>query len=495
MAWDPQPGPQSSALIAHWCDELFYGGERGGGKSDFQLGYQEDGSLRYGEHWRGIMFRKTYAELEELQGRAMEVFSGTGAIFKTQPSAEYPFSNCWYWPSGASVKMRFIENEKDYGRYHGHQYTGISFDEVTEYATPAGLLKMLSTLRSPHGVPCTMRATGNPGGIGHAWVKQRYIDVSAPYQPYRDPDTGFERMFIPSKTADNAILLSNDPNYRNRILAATAGNEALRKAWLEGDWNIVAGAFFECWNTQRHVVRPFNIPESWGRFRSGDWGSAKPFSFGWWAIVGDDKPISSTLTLPRGCLVRYREWYGMRRDDHGQPVYNTGLKLTAEAVGRGLAERQRGDLVPGGVLDPAAFSEDGGPSIAERIYEGSGKTIRFNRADNARVGQRGAMGGWDQLRNRLIGEDFDRPMVVCFENCIDSIRTIPALQHDKDRIEDVDTDGEDHAADEWRYACMSRPYVRRTESTQPSRFLHQMTANELFWPKGRAAPEESDGFS
>ncbi|MDY0072501.1 MAG: terminase family protein [Thauera sp.] len=467
MAWEPQPGPQSSALSADWCDELFYGGERGGGKSDFQLGYQEDGALCYRQHWRGIMFRKTYAELEELQGRAMEVFPASGAQFKTQASADFPYSNCWYWPNGATVKMRYIENERDYGRYHGHQYTGISFDEVTEYATPAGLLKMLSTLRSAAGVPCTVRLTGNPGGIGHAWVKQRYIDVAPPYTPYRDPDTGFTRMFVPSRTADNTILLKNDPNYRNRILAATGGNDALRKAWLEGDWNIVAGAFFDCWRTARHVVEPFDIPAHWLKFRSGDWGSSRPFSFGWWAVVSDDYKTKEGLTLPRGCIVRYREWYGMARDASGQPQYNTGLKMVAEEVGAGIAERTpKNEEITYGVLDPAAFSRDGGPSIAERIYEGSGRRVAFRRADNSRVGQRGAMGGWDAMRARLIGEAEDRPMLVTFSTCPDFIRTVPALQHDKDRVEDVDTDGEDHAGDEGRYACMSRPWVPTTDAQQ-----------------------------
>ena len=120
--WIPQRGPQLAALEAGWCDELFYGGSRGGGKSDFQLGYQEHGALTYADGHRGIMFRKTYPELEELQARALELFPKEGAVYKVQNSADYPFSNCWYWPSGATVKMRYIEREADYGRYHGHQY-------------------------------------------------------------------------------------------------------------------------------------------------------------------------------------------------------------------------------------------------------------------------------------------------------------------------------------------------------------------------------------
>lgn len=468
MTWEPQPGPQSSALTADWCSELFYGGERGGGKSDFQLGYQEDGALTHGKHWRGIMFRKTYPELEELQSRAAEVFPASGAVYKTQPSAGYPFSNCWYWPSGASVKMRFIEHERDYGKYHGHQYTGISFDEVTEYPTPTGLLKMLSTLRSPHGVPCSVRLTGNPGGIGHGWVKARYIDVAPPYTPYVDPDTGFTRMYVPSKTSDNQILLKNDPEYRNRIKAATGGNEALRKAWLEGDWNIIAGAFFDNWRPHRHVIKPFTIPSDWIRIISGDWGSARPFSFGWWAVVSDDYKVGQ-ITLPRGCMVRYREWYGMAKDAVGQPQYNTGLKLTAEQVGQGLLSRNAGDSLSMGVLDPAAFSEDGGPSIAERIHKATDYKIIFRRADNSRVPKKGAMGGWDQMRHRLDGEGEDRPMVVTFDTCVDSIRTIPMQQHDQARIEDIDSDGEDHAADEWRYALMSRPWVKPSKTPDKPR--------------------------
>lgn len=466
--WEPQHGPQVSAILADWVDEVFYGGERGGGKSDFQLGYQEDGALRYRDKWRGIMFRKTYAELEELQARAVEVFSASGATFKTQASADFPFSNCWYWPSGATVKMRYIENERDYGRYHGHQYTGISFDEVTEYPSPGGLLKMLSTLRSAHGVPCTVRLTGNPGGIGHVWVKQRYIDCAPAFTPYKDPDTGFTRMFIPSRTADNQILLQADPTYRNRIKAATGGNEALRKAWLEGDWNVVAGAFFDCWNSARHVVKPFTIPAAWPRFKSMDWGSARPFSIGWWAIVNDDYPLPNGLTLPRGCLVRYREWYGIAKDAVGNPIFNTGVKMNAEAVGAEIARLEANDgKLQTGVLDPSAFSHDGGPSIAERLISGGNNTTMWKRADNARVPGRGSMGGWDQMRSRLEGEAEDRPMVICFDTCVHSIRTIPALQHDKDRVEDIDTDSEDHAGDEWRYACMSRPWVKPIPITTP----------------------------
>jgi hypothetical protein len=190
-----------------------------------------------------------------------------------------------------------------------------------------------------------------------------------------------------------------------------------------------------------------------------DWGSAKPFSVGWWAIVSDDYYAPRAeggpdRLLPRGALVRYREWYGAAAP-------NVGLKMTAEAVGAGIVERELNDpILRYGVLDPACFKEDGGPSLAERINKVliQARLRPFHAADNSRVPLRGSMGGWDQLRSRLVGQD-GRPMIYCFSTHAASIRTIPALQHDPARPEDVN-ESEDHAADEWRYACMSRPFVR-----------------------------------
>jgi hypothetical protein len=200
---------------------------------------------------------------------------------------------------------------------------------------------------------------------------------------------------------------------------------------------------------ERHVIAPRTLPQHWARFRSFDWGSARPFCCHWWAVSDGSMP-----DIARGALVLYREWYGMRP---GEP--NVGLKLTAEAVASGIRERELDDpdqpLV--GVADPAMFAEDGGPSIAQRMMQGG---VIFRPADNKRVPQRGAMGGWDQIRSRLVGDDDGRPMVLFFSTARDLIRTLPALQHDDARPEDVDTDMEDHAADSCRYAMMSRPWVQ-----------------------------------
>jgi hypothetical protein len=260
---------------------------------------------------------------------------------------------------------------------------------------------MTATLRSGNGVPCQMKATCNPGGPGHQWVKARYkLDIHPKgmevfrtefVNPFTNKKIEKTRVFIPSKVNDNKYL--GDDYVANLY---QVGSEQLVRAWLEGDWSVIDGAFFDCWEAKRHVVRPFSIPENWARFRSADWGSASPFSVGWWAVVPDKFRVPDGPWLPRGCLVRYREWYGCQP---GKP--NSGLKLHADAVGRGIAEREAKDpKLVGGVLDPSAFSEDGGPPISERVNMElvRNKLVPFRPADNKRVPLSGAMGGWDQIR-------------------------------------------------------------------------------------------------
>lgn len=459
FAWSPQPGPQAEAISLRWVAELFYGGAAGGGKSDFLLGDFLQDVPTYGKAWRGIIFRRTYPELEELLARAREIYPQTGAKWNE-------LRRTWTWPNGATLKMRYLARDKDALRYQGHQYTWIGWDELTQWPTLWAYRYLRGRLRSAHDVPLKrIRAAGNPGGPGHLEVKTYFIDpFPLGEELITDPETGIERMFIPSRLVDNQILVDADPTYRAR-LQALGGN--LARAMLGGDWNIIEGAFFENWSGERNVCLPFTIPPDWTRFRSLDWGSARPFSVGWWAIAGDDfkatTPGGRVHLVRRGALVRYREWYG----SNGTP--NVGLKLTAEKVAEGVLERERGggDKIAYSVADPAIFSSDGGPSIAERFAKSK---VWWKRADNARVAQAGAMGGWDQMRSRIWGDvelnDEGRlvhdggPGLVVFSTCSDFLRTVPVLQHDPNRAEDVDTDGEDHAGDEARYACMSRPYVK-----------------------------------
>jgi hypothetical protein len=297
-----------------------------------------------------------------------------------------------------------------------------------------------------------MRCTCNPGGPGHLWVKAFAID-NGPYRVIVDEETQMTRVFIPALLSDNQLLMQSDPDYANRLKAV--GSPQLVKAWLEGDWSIIEGAFFPEWHTAKHVIAPFHVPSEWTRFRAADWGSAAPFSIGWYAVVQDDMEHDGRL-LKRGALVRYREWYGMTP---GKP--NVGLKMTAEEVAHGIVSRETNghrEAIAYGVLDPAAFAVIAGPSIGETFIRHG---VVFKRADNTRTSRDKKMGGWDQVRARLKGDGDGNPMLFVFSTCLHLLRTLPVMQHDDTHPEDMATEGEDHAVDELRYACMSRPWLAR----------------------------------
>jgi hypothetical protein len=385
------------------------------------------------------MVRRTRVELDETFERARVIYGKIGAHATYNPRRIT-------MPNGARITYAYLERDSDADVYQGHSYSRVYVEEVGTFPSASPVMKLMATLRSGARVPVGMRLTGNPGGAGHHWVKQRYVDP-APlgWKVIRDA-TGLERIYIPSRVADNVYL---GQDYVQRLKAS--GSPELVRAWLEGDWSVVSGAFFPEFSLARHVIAPRTLPDHWVRFRSFDWGSARPFACHWWAV--SDGSLSD---IARGCLVNYREWYGMKP---GEP--NVGLRLTADQVADGIADRERDD--PGaivGVADPAMFAEDGGPSLAQRMTL---RGVSFRPADNKRVPQRGAMGGWDQLRARLVGDGDGNPMVLFFSTCRDIIRTLPALQHDDQRPEDLDSDMEDHAADSVRYAVMSRPWTRDVE--------------------------------
>ena len=466
LRWAPQPGPQQ-LFVASPVFEVVYGGARGGGKTDASLGDFARHALAYGADAKGLFVRRTRVALEPTIARARQIYLPMGAEWKQQRSF-------FRWPSGAVLYFRYLSRDSDADAFQGHDYTRVYVEELTQFPSPSPVDKLKATLRSAAGVPSGFRATCNPGGAGHTWVKARYIDpgplrvIEESFgSPFDDQPISLGRVFIAAKLTDNPKLLANDPLYVAKL--QQSGSAELVRAWLEGDWAIIEGAFFDNWSSARNVVAPFPIPADWTRFRSLDWGSARPFSVGWWAVAGDSMHLGR-VTIPRGALVRYREWYGRG----AKP--NEGLKMTAEGVARGIRAREAGEPIAYGVADPSIFSADGGPSIAERMFA---EGVLWRRADNARVARGGAMGGWDQLRARISGDE-EGPGLVVFSTCTDFVRTVPVLQHDPARPEDLDTEAEDHAADEARYACMSRPYA--AERPRPARqpgSLGELTFDEI----------------
>jgi hypothetical protein len=441
------PQERQHAYITSPADITVFGGARGGGKTHGSLGDFWLHAEAYGSQARGLMVRKTREDLKDTIATAGAMY-GNAATWKEHGS--------WFdFATGARLYMAYLENEKDAEHYQGWSLTRVYIEELTQFTSLTPMKKLLATLRSPAGIRCQMKATCNPGGPSHLEVKREFIDIG-PWRIVDDPETGLSKLFIPSRLSDNPALLTADPNYVNRLRAV--GSPELVRAWLEGDWDVIEGAFFEEWSRARHVIVPFPVPNEWIKFRSLDWGSAVPFSVGWWTVVQETMEHDGRL-LPRGAIVRYREWYGQKPN-----APNVGLKLTAEAVAAGIVAREtdpdtkKREFVAYGIADPACFAVISGPSIGETLARHGAP---FRKADNQRSSTPKRMGGWDQLRARLKGDADGNPMLFVFDTCAALIRTLPALQHDPHRAEDVDTDGEDHAPDETRYACMSRPYRQR----------------------------------
>lgn len=432
--------PQKKQEMALRCPatELFFGGAAGGGKSDFLLGDFIQGADRYGKHWKGILFRQTTSELEELQERAMELFIPLGAKYRGTGAKDG--SNMWKFPNGATLKMRYLESEKDVRRYQGHQYTWIGIDELGNYPSPYCWTFMKSRLRSVWGVPCYIRGTANPGGVGHSWIKQRFMDNHQPnriFEIVTELEGGRQSKdticFIPSRLEDNGILMANDPQYEARLMSLPA---YLARAMRYGDWSVFDGQVFDVFRTDKHIIKPFVLKSGeWFKFCSMDWGWSKPFSVAWWAVNS------------QGHLIRYKEFYGCKEGE-----FNVGIKMSARKLAQECMERSRNEGVCDMVADPAIWDEqkkeEDSLSIA-KIFEQEG--WKMHKGNNDR------MNGLIML-HQFLSQEIDEngtPMLQVFDCCHAFIRTVPLLTSDPNHPEDINTDLEDHAYDDARYAVMS----------------------------------------
>lgn len=388
--------------------------------------------------------------------------------------------------NGSRIYLCHCKDDKHRFKYQGAEIHVLIIDELTHF-TEIVYRYLRSRVRmvginlpkryrrgeiGPHGernehdvFPRVLNAS-NPGNIGHHWVKRTWhLDIAAGIaRPTRvsDVEGGMMRQYIPARIRDNPIGLEADPTYVARLRGL--GDQALVRAMELGDWNIIAGGFFPEFSLERHVIAAVNLPMAIfsRRFFAGDWGSARPFSVGWYGIADEQWKakgvLGNQIVVPRGALVRYREWYGKKDGED-----NKGLKLPVERWAQGVLKRTGDEPMRYGVVDTSMFDEDGGPSLAERaMKERLGeRRLSLRRADKRR------MPGWDQMRARLnpTEDPTDPPLLFLMDNQPDAIRVIQAVQHDEIDVEDLDTDQEDHPVDEIRYGCMSRPLpaMRKTE--------------------------------
>lgn len=431
----------------------------------------------FGTAWVGILFRKTYKQLSDVIAKSKRLFK---MLFGEK--AKFNQTDCsWSWESGERLLLRHFDKKDDYFNYHGHEYSWLAFEELCSWASPEPLIKMISTVRcSVPGVPMRVRCTTNPYGPGHGWVKRRY-KLQLPIKDRRvlrnlkdeNGNSLPDRVSIHSDVRENKILLAADPRYLDK-LRASCKSEAERKAWLEGSWDIVAGGMFDdLYDSKIHSVAPFMIPHSWIIKPSFDWGSSRPFSVGWWARSdGSDVMLrdGNWRSTVRGDVFRIREWYGCVKDEP-----DTGLKLTAADISKGMIERQLKwslqNVVKRGIADSAIFSVENGHSVAldmaKEVTLNNGQKypgIKWDPADK-KAGSRKL--GWQAIRQYLTNAKpnketgiREKPGLFVFgQYCPDWLETVLSLPRYEDDMDDIDTDAEDHQADETRYFIFSQPNV------------------------------------
>lgn len=433
----PNPGPQTEFLSASER-EVLYGGAAGGGKS---FGLLAD-PLRYfgNSNFNGLILRRTNDELRELVWKSQELYP------KAYPGAKWQEKKSqWVFPSGAKLWMTYLEREEDVLRYQGQAFSYIAFDELTQHATPFAWNYMRSRLRTTDpDLPIFMRATTNPGGPGHQWVKQMFIDPSPANKAFAatDMESGeplvypeshakagqplFFRRFIPATLRDNPYLY-DEGNYEANLLSLP---EMQRRQLLEGDWAIADGAAFPEFKQSVHVCEPFDIPHDWRRFRSCDFGYSSFSAVHWFAI----DPNYETLYV-------YRELYVSKHT--GRDLAKAVLDLEVE------------DKIQYGILDSSCWHNRGqiGPSIAEEMITMGCRWRPSDRSAGARVA------GKNRLHELLkVDEETGLPGIKFFDNCRQIIADLPVIPSDKKGGDDIDPRYQsDHAYDSVRYGIMSRP--------------------------------------
>ncbi|MCJ2562703.1 MAG: terminase, partial [Candidatus Thermoplasmatota archaeon] len=465
--------------------EVLYEGTRGPGKTDTLLmDFLQHVGVGWGQDWRGILFRQSHPQLKDIIAKSKKWIT---LMF---PTAEYnKVEKVWTFEDGEQLIFNHMKHPDDYWNYHGHAYPWIGWEELTTWATLECYKLMMSCCRSTvgperrdvHGrpMPRKYRSTTNPYGPGHNMVKRRFRLPEMRGKVIRDSrneegDLEPPRVAIHGRISENKILMRADPHYMSRVLAA-ARNSAERKAWKYGSWDITAGGMFDdIYDARYHAIEPFQIPRAWKIDRSFDWGSAKPFSVGWWAesdgsdVVYPDGTVRSTV---RGDLFRVAEWYGTKTIGT-----NKGLLMTAGQIAKGIVEREiglgwrsvdgRNCRVQKGPADPSIFDDSTKDRTA--IADDMKKPIRVGghhrvkgiywvKADNARKP------GWEVVRERLqnslppeAGGPREFPGLFVFRTCPAWLELVPPIPRDGTDIDDVDTDVEDHNADDTRYKVMQR---------------------------------------
>ena len=436
VLFKPNEGPQTD-FLASSEREVLYGGAAGGGKSFAMLADPLRGINN--PNFSGLLVRHTTEELRELIQKSQELYP------KAIPGIKWSERKSqWVSPKGGRLWMSYLDRDLDVMRYQGQAFNWIGFDELTQWSTPFAWDYMRSRLRSTDpSLGLYMRATTNPGGAGHQWVKKTFVDPSPANTPFwatelesgnvitfpkghsREGQPLFRRRFIPANLFDNPYLAESG-DYEAMLLSLP---EHQRRQLLDGDWDVAEGAAFPEFNRQIHVVEPYKIPASWTKFRACDYGYGSYSAVVWIAIT------------PAEQLVIYRE-------------LQVSKVLAVDLADMILQLEADDGRIQYGVLDSSLWHKRGdtGPSLAEQMIVRGCRWRPSDRSKGSRVA------GKNELHRRLQVDEFtEEPRLVVFNNCTHLISQLPSLPLDKKNPEDVDTNAMDHMYDALRYGIMTRP--------------------------------------
>ena len=510
VTWRPIDGTSQAFAVAAPVNHLLLTGGRGWGKTECQLmRFRSRVGMGYGSYWRGIIFDREYKNLDDLVMKSKRLFKALDVEDATFLSSNSDFK--WKWKTGEELLFRVAKDDDDYWAYHGHEYPFVGWNELTKYPTGSVYRKMMSVNRTgfdadehtprltgdnyisewnrlhPWGhylgrpfmagdyetadgralppIPLEFVSTTNPYGPGHNWVKEQFIDAA----PYGRVVRKQFNIFNPKTKQDEIITRTQatifgsyrenpylSPEYIAGLHEET--DENILKAWIHGNWDIVAGgALDDKWKKHIHVVPRFKVPSNWYVDRAFDWGSTHPFSVGWWAESNGEEvelPDGTTRSWPVGTLIQIAEWYGTKR-----PGSNEGLKLSAKDVATGIVERETAMIKEGWI----AYKANPGPADNQisDVRESDTETIEKKMSDNgvrwttSDKSKGSRKNGLQLIRDRLQASiEREGAGLVFMDNCRASISTLPVLPRDDKNMDDVDTTAEDHAYDQVRYRVL-----------------------------------------
>lgn len=459
--WLPQEGVQTAAVTCP-VDEIGMFGNRGGGKTQAAIGRQVRGASKWGPMWNGLMIRKKYKQLAGLRRDFDELIMNNDMPAERVGGDRE--TNYIRFKNGANITLASIQDLKASGDYQGHGYTEISIEEAAEYPFIAELVdRLYGAMRSGGGVPSKLFLTGNPGGPGASQLKAMFLLDDTGNQ--RKPNKAFKvdgisRIFIPSDTEDNKILMSNDPGYKDRLKAIK--DPVLRAAWLEGSFDAIIGQAFTLESS--NIIEPiWPIPKYATLIMTFDWGWGAPFSVQWFWVDGE------------GRLYLAAEWYGLASIN--QP--NKGLRLTDPQIARGILEREKHMGILGEPITRLAGHDcanrkpnyetgiQGPSTVEEFIKVASDVNVRHEFGKDIHLNlftmKPDKMAKIKQFRERIRipRDEQDRvtgpPMMVIYDTCTHFRRIIPTLSMSDTDYEQLEKGQEDHVFDSACLACMSRP--------------------------------------